>query len=337
MESIPPIPSRTETIRAWKEHGGGIAAVLPIHYPRALLRAFGLLPVEVWGPPRVDPAPGAAHLQPYVCSIVGNALSFLLSGGLDGTDVIIVPPACDSLQGLGSLLLDFGRPRPPVFPLYLPRGRRESDLQFLADESRALYEKLAAVTGRAPAGAELMERIRQEEEADSLLAELHRRRRALPFSDMAFYRLVRAREYLPAESFSTLARAALDAPPTNPRAGIPILLSGIVPEPMALPDAITEMGGTVAADDLACCGRRLYPPGQSLDPFRRMAERILNGPPTPPGVAPSRNGSTTWSGWPGRPARGASSSTTSNSASRNSLTCPSCAGDSRRPACRPST
>ncbi len=276
-----PIPSRAETIRAWKAQGGGIAAVLPIHYPRALLRAFGLLPVEVWGPPRVDPAPGAAHLQPYVCSIVGNVLSFLLKDGLEVADVIIVPHTCDSLQGLGSLLLDFVRPRQPVFPLYLPRGRRESDRQFLADECRALYGKLAAVTGRAPSEEELMESIRQEEEADSLLAELHRRRRALPLTDLAFYRLVRAREYLPAEEFAALARSVLDAPPADPRAGIPILLSGIVPEPMALLDAINEMGGAVVADDLACCGRRLYPPGQSPDPFRRMAERILDGPPDP--------------------------------------------------------
>lgn len=281
MESTPIIPSRTETLRSWREHGGGVAAVLPIHYPRALLRAFGLLPVEVWGPPRVDPAPGAAHLQPYVCSVVGNALSFLLRGGLEVADAIIVPHACDSLQGLGSLLLDFVRPRQPVFPLYLPRGRRDSDLRFLADECRALYGKLAAVTGRAPSEAELTESIRREEEADGLLTELHRRRRVLPLTDLAFYRLVRAREYLPAEEFATLARSVLSAPPADPRAGIPLLLSGILPEPMALLDAVNDMGGTVVADDLACCGRRLYPPGVSDEPFLQMAERILNGPPDP--------------------------------------------------------
>jgi benzoyl-CoA reductase/2-hydroxyglutaryl-CoA dehydratase subunit BcrC/BadD/HgdB len=39
------------------------------------------------------------------------------------------------------------------------------------------------------------------------------------------------------------------------------------------------VGAFVAADDLACCGRRLYPPGKSEQPFRRMAERLLNSPP----------------------------------------------------------
>lgn len=286
--TLPSIPTRTETIRRWKDGGGKVAAVLPIHYPRALLRAFGFLPVEVWGPPGVDASHAAAHLQPYVCSIVGNALSFLLSGGLEVADILVVPHACDSLQGLGSILLDFIQPRQPVFPFYLPRGRRESDLEFLAEECRALYRGLAEVTGQAPAEEVLLECVRREEEADRLLADLHRRRRTLPLSDLAFYRLVRAREYLPAEAFADLARAALEEPPADPRDGVPILLSGIVPEPMALLDAISEMGGIVVADDLACCGRRLYPPGQSPEPFRRMAERILNAPPDPTRGSPIR-------------------------------------------------
>lgn len=107
MDALPAIPHRSEVIRAHKEKGGSVAAVLPIHYPRALLRAFNVLPVEVWGPPGPQPGRGAGHLQSYVCSIVGNALGFLLSGGLEETDVVVVPHACDSLQGLGSLLIDF--------------------------------------------------------------------------------------------------------------------------------------------------------------------------------------------------------------------------------------
>lgn len=284
----PVLPTRTETISRWKERGGKIAAVLPIHYPRALLRAFGFLPVEVWGPPRVDVSHATAHLQPYVCSIVGNALSFLLSGGLEVADVLVVPHACDSLQGLGSILLDFIRPRQPVFPFYLPRSRRESDLVFLAEECRALYQGLAEITGQTPTDDVLMDCIRREEEADRLLADLHRSRRRLPLSDLAFYRLVRAREYLPAEAFADLARAVLNGPSAPPRDGVPILLSGIVPEPMALLDALSEMGGVIVADDLACCGRRLYPPGEDREPFRRMAERILNGPPDPTRGSPIR-------------------------------------------------
>ena len=41
-EALTSIPCRREIIRAHKESGGRVAAVLPIHYPRALFRAFHL-------------------------------------------------------------------------------------------------------------------------------------------------------------------------------------------------------------------------------------------------------------------------------------------------------
>lgn len=273
------IPRRMSTIREHQQGGGMVAAVFPIHYSRALLRAFGYLPVEVWGPPRVHGVAGEAHVQPYICSIVRNALSFLRQGGLDVVDLLLVPHACDSLQGLGSILLDFVSPSQPVLTLYLPRGRRESDVTFLADELRKLYRELERITARSPSETDLLACIRREEEADRLLAALHQQRPHLPLDDEAFYRLLRSREYLPAERFSALAEATLCQTVEMERDGIPLVLSGIVPEPMSLFQSLAEMGGRVVGDDLACCGRRLYPSGSSDDPFRRMAEQIVYAPP----------------------------------------------------------
>ena len=125
-----------------------------------------------------------------------------------------------------------------------------------------------------------MDSVQIEEKADGLLGELHRQRRNLSLTDSMFYRLVRSREYLPAERFTELAEKALaETDRVKDDGGIPILLSGILPEPMRTLDALSEAGAVVVADDLACCGRRLYPPGKSDKPFARMAERILNGPP----------------------------------------------------------
>jgi benzoyl-CoA reductase/2-hydroxyglutaryl-CoA dehydratase subunit BcrC/BadD/HgdB len=279
VPTLPIIPRRSEIMAEHKERGGRIAAVTPIHYPRARLRAFDILPIEVWGPPQVDTSYGTAHLQPYVCSIVRNALAFQQMGGLEAADVIVVPHACDSLQGLGSLLIDFIRPRQPVIPLYLPRGRRASDAEFLANELRSMHRQLAQITGRSPSDMELMASVRCEEAGDDLLAQLHQRRAYLPLKDAQLYRLIRAREYVPAESYARLALTALARTGDATRRGIPIILSGIVPEPMSLFESIAEMGGLVVADDLACCGRRLYPRGTSDDPFQRMAESLLGAPP----------------------------------------------------------
>ena len=267
-----------DAIREFKEAGGKVAAVFPIHYPRELLRAFNILPVEVWGPPGMKSNLGATHLQPYVCSIVQNGLSFLLSGGLDVTDLLLVPHTCDSLQGLGSILIDFIKPSQPVLPLYLPRGKRTSDFDFLVDELRSIYARLVEITRISPSTTDLMECILREEAADGLLRQLHHLR---SLDSEFLYRLIRSREYLPSEKFLEIAQQATILESAATQNGIPVLLSGIVPEPMTIFRAINEMGGSVAADDLACCGRRLYPPGESQEPYRRMAERILGAAPDP--------------------------------------------------------
>jgi benzoyl-CoA reductase/2-hydroxyglutaryl-CoA dehydratase subunit BcrC/BadD/HgdB len=137
-----------------------------------------------------------------------------------------------------------------------------------------------AVTDYAPSDDDLMECVQREERADGMLAKLHQLRQTLQLPDISFYRLVRSREYLPAERFMALAEQALaQAGSARQDGGIPLILSGILPEPMRLLEAFSQVGAYVAADDLACCGRRLYPLGESEDPLRRVAERILNSPP----------------------------------------------------------
>jgi benzoyl-CoA reductase/2-hydroxyglutaryl-CoA dehydratase subunit BcrC/BadD/HgdB len=273
------IPSRRESIRAWRAEGGRVAAVFPIHHPRALWRAFGFLPVEVWGPPGTEPSLGDAHLQAYTCSIVRCGLAFLLQGGLDGVDLLVVPHACDSLQGLGSLLTDLCPPRPPVLTPYLPRTRGPAARAFLTAELRALGERLAGIAGSRPTDEDLMAAIRAEEEADDRVRALFAQRRDLALDNRALYRLLRAREYLPAERFVALCDEALAQRGSHEGPGV--ILSGLVPEPADLLGVLDAHGAVGVADDLACCGRRLAPPGTAADPWERLAERLLSGHPDP--------------------------------------------------------
>ncbi len=279
------LPSRKEVAAAFQEDGGRVAAVYPIHYPRGLLRAHGYLPVEVWGPPGIRTASGDAHIQAYACSIVRGGLAFLLDGGLDVVDIILVPHSCDSLQGLGSLLQKFIQPKQPVLTVYNPRGGSTSaQVAFLAEEIRQLSNKISEHTGERPDNETLLACVKREEAADKIRLELMRARRRVALGERDFYRLLRSREYLPAEDFqkraeSALANADANAEGTPGADRVPLMISGLVPEPMGILDVIEEGGGTVVADDLACSGRRLYPAGKSNDPFERMAERMLAGPP----------------------------------------------------------
>jgi benzoyl-CoA reductase/2-hydroxyglutaryl-CoA dehydratase subunit BcrC/BadD/HgdB len=272
------LPSRRQVIADARSRGRRVAAVLPYHYPRALLRAFGFHPVELWGPPGVSRDRGSRHFPAYTCDIAVRATSFLLQGGLDVVDAILVPHTCDALQGMGSVLGDFLRPRPAVLTLYLPRGRRPEDRDFLADELRRVGGALADLSGIHPDAAAWEEAFAAEGVADAALAGLYRRRPRLAVSDREFYAVVRAREYLSAEQFAVLAHSL---PEGDPPTGIPLMLSGIVPEPPTLFDHLAAAGARVVADDLACGARRLYPDHAEPDPFRQLAGRLLAAPPDP--------------------------------------------------------
>ena len=273
------IPGRGEVIRRHREAGGRVAGVFPIHYSRALLRAFGILPVEVWGPPGRDYVESDAHLQAYTCSIVRAGLAFQLEGGLDQADLLVVPHGCDSLQGLGSVLLDFLDPGKPVLTLYPPRGEGPDAVQYFADELGAMRRRLQELTGLQPSDDELLETIELEEMADHALAELHAGRPFLSLSDREMYRVLRAREYLPAEDFLELSEGVLQLRTETRRDGTPLLISGVLPEPPEILDTIAEAGAWVAADDFICTGRRLYPAGDSPKPLRRIAQSLLGAPP----------------------------------------------------------
>ncbi len=285
---LPTIPSRRHVIDRFRAGGGRVAAVFPYNYPRALLRAFGLLPVEVWGPPRDGDDGADTQVQAYVCSVVRLAHAFLLDGGLEVADVLVVPHTCDSLQGLGSMLLDFDQPPQLVLPVYIPRAAGAAAMRYYADEFGQVYARLAALTGARPTDEELRLAIRREEAADYALAALLDARPTLPLEDPDFYRLVRAREYMPAEDWEPLARELLAqakaaGQPPEGSAGapspVPLLVSGIVPEPRGLLQAIADAGAQIVADDFASSGRRRYPTGTRGEPMLRMAERVLGAAP----------------------------------------------------------
>ncbi len=279
VDSVPVFPTRRQVIAEHKAHGGRVAAVFPVHHPRALWRAFGVLPVEVWGPPGTDTTLGDGHLQAYTCGIVRGGLSFVLSGQADDADFFVLPHACDSTQGLGSLLLDFVRPGKPILPFYVPRAEGPVAVEYLAREIGRLADKVATIVGSSPTDAELLEAVHVEEAADGRLRALHQARARLPLSGREFYRVVRAREYLPPLAFVELAAEVLASAGDRADGRTPVIVSGMLPEPMELFDTLERVGLTAAGDDFTCTGRRLYHPGTGDDPWSRIAQSMLSGAP----------------------------------------------------------
>ena len=279
--------TRNEYIARQREaHGRRAVAVLPIHYPKELLTALDVLAVELWGPPGAPRGDAAGRLQSYVCSLARNALAFLASGGADAVDGALFPHTCDSIQGLATLATDLGGWGKPAFTFLHPKGpARPSARAFLDAELRALAGALERFTGRALDPARLAWAVRLHAEIDAERAALLEARARLAMTDRELYALLRRGEWLwPEEHLAELrgARAAIRAAPAGH--GIPVLVSGYVPEPPELLDVLNRAGAYVAADDYAAVGRRLAPGGAAArateaDAWERLAERYWAAPP----------------------------------------------------------
>ncbi len=273
------IPTRSETIKRAKGKGKIIAGVFPIHYPRELLKAHNIHPIEIWGPPRMDTVKVRSHLQTYICSVVESGLSFVLSDLIEKVDMILVPHSCDSLQGFGSTLIDLISPQKPIFTFYLPRGKRIEDREFLMKELKNLSEKLSLKFGKRPSESELMEKIVEEEKLEELILKAYKKHFLNGGGGKDFYKIIRSREYLSNEIFTQILEKYLNSQTKQENQLIPIILSGICPEPMDIFKIIEDSGGKVVFDDLATTRRRIYGKGKSKNPYERMSERLLQGVP----------------------------------------------------------
>ena len=271
--------------RQKREHGRRTLAVLPVHYPKELLTAHGLLAVELWGPPGPPRSADAGRLQSYVCAVVRNALAFLASGGADVADGVLFPHTCDSLQGLATLAPDFGGWGKKSFVFQHPRGPdRPVARTFLAAELRSFSHELEQWTGQAMKPERLSWAVRLHGEIDEARAALLGGRARLPLSDTELYALLRRGEWLWPEEHLTELRAAAERLSSEPvQRGVPVLVTGYVPEPPGLLAALNGAGLFIAADDYAAVGRRVPRPRTrpEEDPWASLIDRAYALPPCP--------------------------------------------------------
>jgi benzoyl-CoA reductase/2-hydroxyglutaryl-CoA dehydratase subunit BcrC/BadD/HgdB len=98
------------------------------------------------------------------------------------------------------------------------------------------------------------------------------------------FRLLRRGEFLgPEDHLAELAVAARGLGEVRVQRGVPLMVTGYVPEPMTLFDSLASAGAFVAADDYAAVGRRvpLAPPADGGDPLDTLAAKAFSMPPCP--------------------------------------------------------
>ena len=276
------LPSRGDYARQWRERGGKLCAVFPAQYPKELLWAHGLLPMEVWDPP-LAPARAQGHLQPYICSVVRQGLELLLAGGMDEVGAILFPHTCDSLQNLASLVADYLEAPAPSLFFYNPKAPFAAAAKgYYVTQLQALEKDLALLFGPQPDGA-MDQALEWSRGLSGLYAQAYARRAAgdLGVSAAEFYRVLRGGEYMHPQDYIPLLEAWLaSAHPSGGGGGSGLVLSGVLPSPPDLLEALDKLGFRVVHDDLISMSRRqLYPPPGQGDPLEALAASFLEMPP----------------------------------------------------------
>ncbi|MBI5499541.1 MAG: 2-hydroxyacyl-CoA dehydratase [Deltaproteobacteria bacterium] len=271
--------SRAGYLREQRErHGRRAIAALPVEHPREFATALGRVTVELWGPPGIAVGQSQAWLPSFSCPLARNALEWILRGRVaEVADLLVVPHTCDSLQALAAQVIDLGAGDVPAVTFYHPRNddpllRATFVRDELARFRTALERRLGPIADEALSGAVALHR-----ESDRLARRLLDEGPREGLGEAERYGLLRRREWTWVEDQIAALGAALDRPavPPGSRRGVPILLSGIVPEPPGLLDALADSGLRVAADDLAGLGRRIPErlPPPTGDPIQDLAAR----------------------------------------------------------------
>ncbi|MFW6115011.1 MAG: 2-hydroxyacyl-CoA dehydratase subunit D [Thermodesulfobacteriota bacterium] len=276
------LSSRREYLLNQKKiHGRYLFGVFPAQYPREILWAMNILPVEIWDPP-LDTSHAGAHLQTYICTIAKLGLELILQGKTDILDGFLFPHTCDSIQNLSSIVNDYLGTGKPCFFFYHPKGvYRESSHRFYIEQLRGFVSQLENHVGTLDY-SQLRQSIDKSESVASLMRQLYRVRAygELGVSNVDFYRTIRQSEFLHPDDFIPLLEGLLEERRNSPRSEPSVILSGVLPNPLEMLALLDELKIRVGDDDLLACGRRhLVPSSQCEDPFEILADRYFHMPP----------------------------------------------------------
>lgn len=263
--------------------------------PIEIVRAAGLRPIVVRGEPGGAAATPVAdeHLESGIFpSRLRHLVDAALTGRLDNAACIILPRTSDPDYKTFLYLREFerrgiARSLPPIMLFDLLQSDGPDVRAYDAARMRALFEKLAPMTGRQPSLDDLREEIARTNAARSAARRLVALRHPVPrINGAEVLPLLSAFWQIPPNDYAQLAEEAANEiahrPPTDgPRvllAGAPVdgtaLHASIESHGAIVVDEVGPWGSAAAGDDVDCSGDPLL---ALADKYRRDAI----GPRTP--------------------------------------------------------
>lgn len=264
---------------AMQQTGKKTVGCFPIYAPEELVYAAGMLPVGMWGGNTKGNLSGK-YLQSFCCSIMKANTEQALRGDYDGLSAVIMTAYCDTLKCLMENW-KVALPQMKILPVVYAQNRKsESGRQYMKEEFLRLKKELEAVAGTEITDEALEDALNVYDDYRSVMQEFIRIVPDYPalFSPKVRHLVIKAAYFMDKKVYTEKIRkllGSLPAPETKPRSLHPVILTGLLGEPLEFLDLLEENGFQVVADDLAQESRQFRTVGdRSLPPLERMADRI---------------------------------------------------------------
>lgn len=239
-----------------------VMGCLPLYPPLELFHSLGLTPIVLWGlsdvVPHVDDAD--RHIQNYTCSVCRRLTQFVIREWEELMDGLFFYNAGDTLRNLPEILregvVEFGSILYPQFRIHIPMTSpaRTDAAYYLKEEIENLIRSLEKHFGvtfseeRFADSVALYDRSRElYRQLETAVAEGR-----MPFSD--FCRVLTVANFMAVNEQIVLLESTLagleDRPPDTGKSAR-LIVSGILPPPVAICEIMDQLGLLVVGNDIA--------------------------------------------------------------------------------------
>jgi len=273
---------RHDRARALKRQGTKIIASFYGLAPKELVRAAGMLPVQLVED-RDSRYEAKSGLLPYLCGMSKNLAGQIASNVLDYVDGVMVSTVCDTNRHLLDIWVH-QRAFPNLWLVRAPTKNDEGALDYFANELRRLALELGAVSGTRVTDDGLRESIALFNENRSLFRRFYDARPTAGVSAEDTVYVFASALTTPVEEHNALMRELIGSlSPGVPGPDPKLMLSGLnIPMAVDVIRMAEKYGATVVTDDFthnARYGSTEVP--ADGDPFRALARGYLRAVPAP--------------------------------------------------------
>jgi benzoyl-CoA reductase/2-hydroxyglutaryl-CoA dehydratase subunit BcrC/BadD/HgdB len=278
-------------VQGFKRPGRPVMGCFPLYPPVELLHSMGFDPVVLWGfnPHVVSAGEGDKHVQNFTCSVGRHLVDFLLSNGSHGIENVFFYNACDTLRNLPEILAESmvheGR-KAKFFHFHVPMQglSAEPGRSYIKGEIGRLVTALEAASHIPFSSKIFRSSVELYNQMRATCIKLHDRVAAGQLSFTRYARAIHDGYLMPVAGAIERFDAMLQEPAEDLHRDVTVkvMISGILPPPPAVSDAIEQAGLVVAANDVASMQRSFqHTPRARDDPGDYYVDFYLHHCPCP--------------------------------------------------------